>query len=109
MDLWAKTMSQPPGHFNRERFLLRCVAWVLGVHFGLWAIVGLSCTRIWYITALDNKLRTVSCQETAKAYKETSEGVLLILVALLAGGGVMTIALRKLKEKDGNGGDDERS
>jgi hypothetical protein len=90
-------MTQPPHKFNRERFLLRCIAWVLGVHFGLWGIVGLSCVRVWYVTALDPKRPAISCPQMIRAYRDSSEGILLILVALLTGGGIMTIAVRKLK------------
>jgi hypothetical protein len=97
LDFRANPMTRPPHNFNRDRFLLRCVAWVLGVHFGLWGIVGLSCVRIWHITALDKDLPTISCPQLVKAYQDSSKGVLLILVALLAGGGIMTIAVRNLR------------
>lgn len=78
---------KPP--FNRERFLLWCVAWILGVQFGLFVVAGLACTygytvKLNKITSAQDAL--VACPAIVESIKTAANDGLAILLALLGGG-----------------------
>ncbi|MGB7563816.1 MAG: hypothetical protein WBM08_03590, partial [Prochlorococcaceae cyanobacterium] len=82
-------------HFNRERFLLRCVAWIIGVQFILYLLGVISCiriteTRLSLLRESDGPLPTreikTVCLSLPDKLQEASTQGMAVLLALLGGG-----------------------
>jgi hypothetical protein len=87
---------RPEPYFNRERFLLRCVAWVLFIQFGVWGTVGLTCALVLFERAVKLKLPFGNvCQQTSVRFQESAESSLAILLALLGGGALAASELQR--------------
>ena len=94
---WEKPQGKP---FNRERFLLLLVAWVLGVQFGLLILAGLACTygqmlKFSRFTATDPPT-PIACPTILERIKESAGESLAVLLALLGGG---TIAVGEYQRR----------
>jgi hypothetical protein len=81
--------TPPQRTFDRERFLLWCVAWILGVQFGLLIIAGVACSYGYYVKT--GKVQThsdqvVACPGILDKIKESAAESLAVLLALLGGG-----------------------
>jgi hypothetical protein len=82
---WGK----PVKPFNREKFLLYLVAWIIGVQFGLFILAGLACTygyavKIAKITSPTDQ--PVTCPRILEEIKSAAGESLAVLLALLGGG-----------------------
>jgi hypothetical protein len=90
---------RPEPVFIRERFLLRCVAWILFIQFGVWGIVGLTCAGVFFqrATRVAGPYGPV-CLETQKNFGNAAESSLAILLALLGGGALAATELRRLQK-----------
>ena len=92
---------RPQGRpFNRERFLLLLVAWVLGVQFGLLILAGLMCSygqfiKFSRIQSADLPV-PVACPTILDKIKESAGESLAVLLALLGGG---TIAVGEYQRR----------
>lgn len=89
--------------FNRERFLLRCVAWILGVQFGVWGLVGLTCAGVFFYrsTYVPGPYQPV-CVGTQVNFQKAAESSLSILLALLGGGALAADEMRRAKREEEN-------
>jgi hypothetical protein len=79
----------PHKQFNRERFLLRCVAWIIGVQFGLFILAGLACAygyavKLGKVTSYADQ--PVTCPRILEEIKSATADSLAVLLALLGGG-----------------------
>lgn len=94
---------KPP--FNRERFLLFCVAWIIGVQYGVFILAAGSCA---YLTSIIVKTKLGPsvpwtngaglpyCGKLPDDMKASAEGSLAVLLALLGGG---TIAVAEYQRR----------
>lgn len=97
--------EKPVKPFNREKFLLLLVAWVLGVQFGLLILAGLFCSY-GYVVKL-NKITSSAdtpmvCPGILEKIKESAGESLAVLLALLGGG---TIAVSEYQRRHPPGDD----
>jgi hypothetical protein len=82
--------EKPP--FNREKFLLWCIGWILGVQFGIFILAGLMCSYGYLVKA--NKISTVQdelkvCPDIADKIQNAAGESLAVLLALLGGGAMV--------------------
>lgn len=82
----------PPRPFNREKFLLLLVAWILGVQFSLLILAGLMCSYGQFIKFTRFQAGAdpapVACPTILDKIKESAGESLAVLLALLGGGTV---------------------
>jgi hypothetical protein len=82
----------PPRPFNRERFLLLLVAWILGVQFGLLILAGAVCgygeISRFRQARVTNTPVAPACPTILEKIKESAGESLAVLLALLGGGTV---------------------
>jgi hypothetical protein len=88
---WGKV--RPP--FNRERFLLYCVAWIIGVQYAIFIMGGVMCS---YLTSIIIKAEVAGnpkpprslpfCLNLSDKMHESAAASLSVLLALLGGGAV---------------------
>jgi hypothetical protein len=77
-----------PPQFNRERFLLRLVAWILAVQFGIFIIAGFACSYGYYVktrfvqTTADE---LIACPHAIEQIRAAAGESLAVLLALLGG------------------------
>jgi hypothetical protein len=83
--------EKPSKPFNRERFLLLLVAWILGVQFSLLILAGVICGygqyRNFSLPTRDEPLPP-ACPGILEKIKESAAESLAVLLALLGGGAV---------------------
>jgi hypothetical protein len=92
---WVK----PPPHFSRERFLLRCVAWIIGVQFGVFILAAGACTYGYYLKArlvIKAEEQATVCPGMIERIRQSATDSLAVLLALLGGG---TIALNEAERR----------
>jgi hypothetical protein len=89
----------PPRPFNREKFLLLLVAWILGVQFGLLILAGFMCSY-GYLAKLQKITSSTDmpqvCPGILDKIKESAAESLAVLLALLGGG---TIAVGEYQRR----------
>jgi hypothetical protein len=99
------TWEKPPKPFNRERFLLYLVAWILGVQFSLLILAGLICgygqLRNFQHRGADEAI-PAACPAILEKIKESAAESLAVLLALLGGG---TIAVGEYQRRHPPGDD----
>jgi len=86
-------------HFNRERFLLRCVAWIIGVQFGVFILAAGACTYAYYLKArliIKADQQATVCPGMVERIRQSAGESLAVLLALLGGG---TIALNEAERR----------
>jgi hypothetical protein len=86
--------------FNRERFLLKCVAWILGVQFGVFILAGLMCsygyfTKIRMINKVEQQASV--CPGMIIRIRESAQESLAVLLALLGGGTLAVGEMKRIK------------
>ncbi len=90
----------PPRPFNREKFLLLLVAWILGVQFSLLILAGLMCSYGQFIKFTRFQAGAdpapVACPTILDKIKESAGESLAVLLALLGGG---TIAVGEYQRR----------
>ena len=90
--------------YNRERFLLRCVAWIIGVQFMFYIAASVVCADITHLRAdRVGKGMVVGepskfCNELADKLQNSVEQGLAVLLALL-GGGALALSEGMPKER----------
>ena len=96
-----KLQLQQRHHFNRERFLLRCVAYVLFIQFGVWGIVGLTCAGVffWRATKILGPYSPV-CMQTQTNFQKAADSSLSVLLALLGGGALAAGEIQRKRERE---------
>jgi hypothetical protein len=102
-------------HFNRERFLLRCIAWIIGVQFGIYILGAIACVRISegrlkFLQELRGSPANLSptvCPVLADKIQDSANQGLAVLLALLGGGALAADELRRSRGT-GQGGEDPR-
>jgi len=85
--------------FNRERFLLYCVAWIIGVQFTLFILAGVACSYGFTVKLrkVVNSTDTVSmCPGVFELVHDSAGESLGVLLALLGGG---TIAMGEYQRR----------
>jgi hypothetical protein len=97
--------GKPAPHFNRERFLLRLVAWILMVQFAVWGAVGLSCAFLLLYKQAVMKVSEPTCDKAGAGFQKAVDGSLSILLALLGGGALAVDEMKRRKENDPREGD----
>ena len=92
-------MASP--NFNRERFLLQLVAWILGVQFGIFILAGAACTFGYYTKTklLKSSSDSIEICPNATAEIRTAAGESLgVLLALLGGGALAANEIQRRNE-----------
>lgn len=89
----------PNPNFNREKFLLHLVGWILGVQFGLFILAGAACTYGYAVKVakITNPTDTpVTCPRILEEIKSAAGESLAVLLALLGGG---TLAIGEINRR----------
>jgi hypothetical protein len=102
-------MARPP--FDRERFLLYCVGFILLVQFGIFVIAAGICSVGFY-----KKLQLLSsaheevpiCPKVLESLHDSVAQASGILLALLGGGAVATNEIQRRRKPPTDDGDDGR-
>lgn len=93
-------------NFNRERFLLRCVAWIIGVQFGIYIIGSIACVRIAEVRlrvyevlkSSPTRQNQTICLSLPDKIQDSANQGLAVLLALLGGGALVGDELKKRRE-----------
>jgi hypothetical protein len=89
----------PQRPFNREKFLLVCVAYIIFIQFFVWGVVGLACAGVFlYKSTKEAGRPNPTCERTAQGFQEASQSSLAVLLALLGGSSVIAAVDQKRKE-----------
>jgi hypothetical protein len=91
--------EKPAPHFNRERFLLRCVAWIIGVQFGVFILAAGICSYGYFLKArlvIKPDQEATVCPGMVDRIRQSAGESLAVLLALLGGG---TIALNEAERR----------
>jgi hypothetical protein len=86
-------------HFNRERFLLRCVAWIIGVQFSILILAAFACSYGYFLKArlvIKADQQATVCPGMIDRIRQSATDSLAVLLALLGGG---TIALNEAERR----------
>lgn len=92
-------MASP--NFSRERFLLRLVAWILGVQFSIFILAGVACTFGYYAKTrlLRNTTETIDvCPAAIQEIRTAAGESLAVLLALLGGGALAASEIQRRDE-----------
>jgi hypothetical protein len=98
-------------HFNRERFLLRCVAWIVGVHFSILGLAAVACAwaYIHKIAMLkDPGQDATTCPKVFANLQDATNQGLAVLLALLGGGALATDEQRRARKEEDHAPADPR-
>jgi predicted Kef-type K+ transport protein len=93
-------MAEPP-IYSRERFLLRCVAWIIGVQFGVLILYGVSCSYGYFkkINLIhSSEERASACPDALPQIRQSAAESLGVLLALLGGGALAADELRRARK-----------
>lgn len=92
--------EKPP--FNREKFLLYLVAWILGVQFGILILAGFVCGYGQYLnfsrTGKD-EIMPAACPGILAKVKDSAAESLAVLLALLGGGTVAVSEYQRRQDR----------
>jgi hypothetical protein len=91
--------EKPVKPFDRERFLLYLVAWIIGVQFGILILAGFVCGYGQYLNfnrAGKDETMPAACPGILAKVKDSAAESLAVLLALLGGG---TIAVGEYQRR----------
>jgi len=91
-------VSRPEPYFNRERFLLRLVAYILMIQFGVWGVVGMGCAFVFLYKSTIAKVYDPTCQRAGIGFQNAVDSGLSVLLALLGGGALAADEIKRRKE-----------
>jgi hypothetical protein len=99
--------EKPEPYFNRERFLLRLVAWIIGVQFSFYIVGTLACTEIARVKLnllinQSNKQEGPApfCVQLPDKLQNSVDQGLAVLLALLGGGALALSERREQPRQD---------
>lgn len=85
-------------NFNRERFLLRCVAFILFVQFAVWGVFSVSCVVVFLYKATIVRDNSPVCEKIGIGFQNATESSLSVLLALLGGGALAADELKRTRK-----------
>jgi hypothetical protein len=106
--------EKPEPYYNRERFLLRCVAWIIGVQFGFYIVATGVCGEITRVKLriLNNTgkepVSVVFCAALPDKLQNSVDQGLAILLALLGGSALAASDRRQSPRSDPRRGGGDR-
>jgi len=99
--------EKPEPYYNRERFLLRLVAWIIGVQFSFYIVGTLACTEIARVklNLLMNQSNKPAdpapfCVQLPDKLQNSVDQGLAVLLALLGGGALALSERREQPRQD---------
>jgi hypothetical protein len=103
--------ERPAPIFIRERFLLRLVAWLLGVHFSILGLAAVACAwaYIHKVAMLkDPGQEATTCPKVLVNLQDATNQGLAVLLALLGGGALAIDEQRRAKKEEDHAPADPR-
>jgi len=95
--------KKPTPHFNRERFLLRCVAWIIGVQFSILILAAFACSygyfmKVRMLSNMDQE--ATACPAMIDRIRQSAQESLAVLLALLGGGSLAASEINRRRDEN---------